>query len=286
MKLRFARPLFILSFAIILLGSCNKNSLTPQSQLPLFTLASGQHYYGCIPSPPEALAAMPQFMSLSSIAPLPTSIMLNHPPIGDQGSQGSCVGWAAVTTRSVAYNNTANQLAWNTGSDIFSAAYVYDQIKVGDCGSGSYETSALSLLKSQGVCVYNLMPYTDQSCSAMPDASQKSNAANYKIQTAYNIPSYDINAIKYALSLKKPVMIAIMVDNLFESGGNANHIWTPNTGSSIGGHAITIIGYDDSKQAFYVQNQWGANWGDHGFIWIAYNMFNLTNKVVEAHTID
>lgn len=41
----------------------------------------------------------------------------------------------------------------------------------------------------------------------------------------------------------------------------------------IGGHAIIIVGWDDSMGgdgAFLIQNSWGEKWGDHGFGWIDY----------------
>ena len=38
-----------------------------------------------------------------------------------------------------------------------------------------------------------------------------------------------------------------------------------------GAHAIEIIGYDDTQQAFIVKNSWGAGWGEAGFFLIAYS---------------
>jgi hypothetical protein len=44
----------------------------------------------------------------------------------------------------------------------------------------------------------------------------------------------------------------------------------PPSQEKFGGlHAITIIGYDDSKRAFRMVNSWGPNWGDNGFIWLS-----------------
>jgi hypothetical protein len=39
-----------------------------------------------------------------------------------------------------------------------------------------------------------------------------------------------------------------------------------------GGHAICIVGYDDTKfgGAFEIVNSWGESWGKDGFIWIKY----------------
>jgi hypothetical protein len=47
-------------------------------------------------------------------------------------------------------------------------------------------------------------------------------------------------------------------------------------------HAITLIGWDDSKQAWLIKNSWGTGWGstceygtERGYMWIGYD----SNKV-------
>lgn len=42
---------------------------------------------------------------------------------------------------------------------------------------------------------------------------------------------------------------------------------------NIGGHAVLLIGWDDSKQAYLVKNSWGASSGPQGdgTFWIAYD---------------
>ena len=37
------------------------------------------------------------------------------------------------------------------------------------------------------------------------------------------------------------------------------------------GHAMVIIGYDDTKQSWLVLNSWGPNWRDNGAFWLEYN---------------
>ena len=40
-------------------------------------------------------------------------------------------------------------------------------------------------------------------------------------------------------------------------------------------HGVTLVGWDDSKQAWRIKNSWGPGWGESGYMWIAYN----TNKI-------
>jgi len=40
-------------------------------------------------------------------------------------------------------------------------------------------------------------------------------------------------------------------------------------------HAITIVGWDDNKQAYLVKNSWGPGWGDKGYVWVEYGSNNI-----------
>lgn len=51
------------------------------------------------------------------------------------------------------------------------------------------------------------------------------------------------------------------------AGGVYKHV----TGGALGGHAVSIVGYDDSKQAWLIRNSWGEEWGEKGFAWVAYD---------------
>lgn len=39
---------------------------------------------------------------------------------------------------------------------------------------------------------------------------------------------------------------------------------------TIGGHAVTAVGYDDSAQRFIVRNSWGTGWGIGGYFMMSY----------------
>ena len=32
-----------------------------------------------------------------------------------------------------------------------------------------------------------------------------------------------------------------------------------------------IVGWDDTLKAWHIQNSWGPEWGEQGFMWIAYD---------------
>lgn len=41
----------------------------------------------------------------------------------------------------------------------------------------------------------------------------------------------------------------------------------------LGGHAVLLVGYDDSKEWFIVRNSWGEGWGDHGYCYMPYRIW-------------
>jgi C1A family cysteine protease len=50
----------------------------------------------------------------------------------------------------------------------------------------------------------------------------------------------------------------------------------------LGGHAVCVIGYDDSKSAFLVRNSWGSRWGWNGNFWLPYAYATNTNLAFDA----
>jgi hypothetical protein len=93
-----------------------------------------------------------------------------------------------------------------------------------------------------------------------------------------------IQAVKKALSEKKPVIIGMNTPLSFNT---AKSPWQPweSPATSWGGHALCVVGYDDTQYggAFEIQNSWGEDWGNGGYIWIRYDSF--TKFVKEAYEL-
>lgn len=229
------------------------------------------HQLGCLLLPTE------QYMSInlkdapaSLLKAAPAVLNLNTPPVGDQGSEGSCVAWGTTYAgRSISWQ-ALNPATWSVSVNIFSPEYTYNQIKNGDCSAGSYITKGLDLLVSQGAVPWSIMPYSDvNGCSFMPTADQMAIAANYKV-ASYSRVSITSAAIKAALVSGKPVIVGGPVNKAFMYLTGAT-VLTTFSGKNLGGHCYCVVGYDDNKQAFKVQNSWNTTWGSNGFGYIGYN---------------
>ncbi len=209
-----------------------------------------------------------------SPVPVPSSYQLTTPTPANQAGEGSCVAFAiAYGARSIEQYYRTNATSYEFNSNIFSPEYVYNQTKLSDCGSGTAFTLALNLLKNQGVCTWQAMPYSGTNgCSLQPDGVQTANAAQYKIASYASILNSDEVAIKTMISTKHPVIVNITADNSF-IGAGPGFIWKSYSGSGSLPHAVLICGYDDAKHAYKVMSSWGTLWGDGGFSWIDYDFF-------------
>jgi len=205
---------------------------------------------------------------------LPTSVDLSKdfPRPGDQGQQGSCVGW------SVAYALKSYQERVEIGWSLepqehrFSPAYIYNQINGGMDG-GSLISDAMDLVVNQGVASLARMPYTDQNFTTQPSNAARQEAAQFKGKSWKT--ANGTMEIKDALANRLPVVVGVTVFEQLQSLQGPNSVY--NTFSNFkGGHAVTLVGYDDNRfgGAFLIINSWSQNWGDQGYFWLPYAAAN------------
>jgi C1A family cysteine protease len=251
---------------MVALVSCSKDTNSSYETLPTPTYMA--HSLGCNLLPASEYAKIPQ-AKVPEVDIKATVLDLNVPPVGDQGGEGSCVAWGTTYAgRSTDWQST-HTAAWSQAVNIFSPEYVYNQIKAKkSCGSGSYVTTGLNLLKSQGVCTWSSMPYTDVDCSLLPTTAQKTEAANYKI-AGYSTVAITPAAFKSFLATGKPIIVAGSVNSDFVNLASGA-VLTTMKGRVLGGHCYCVVGYDDNKQAFKFMNSWGTSWATAGFGYISY----------------
>lgn len=241
---------------------------------------------GYIPSPKEVQDTIPLKRDFNSFEDLPSSIDLSSqmPPVGNQGRQNSCVAWATgYAIKSYLLKNKGQSteydppFAGGKGNFVFSPAFIYNQQNGGE-DKGLYYYKTMEFLKSNGVAPWSSMPYTDKDYLAQPTQESKQEALKYKIKSFSRLNFKNPDEIKRVLAGKNVVMVGMIIDDAFYKLKGAT-VYDANSGQSYGGHAMTIVGYDDNKKsksgkkgAFKLQNSWGTNWGDNGFGWVSYSM--------------
>lgn len=223
------------------------------------------YYYGDLLGAPGEQPTLPAAVDLSRDFPLP----------GDQGQQGSCVGWA--TAYALKTYQERIEIGWSLEplQHRFSPAYVYNQINGGK-DEGSRITDALDLIVQQGVATLATAPYSDQDFRTQPSNTARQEAAQFKGK-AWKTANGTLE-IKNALANRLPVVGGIVVFDALMNLRGANSVYNTFSGEYQGGHAITFVGYDDGRYggAFKIINSWSQSWGDEGFFWMPYDAANRT----------
>jgi C1A family cysteine protease/predicted secreted protein len=191
-------------------------------------------------------------------------------PVRDQGQCGSCWAFGTVgplesailiqdgVSRDLAeqYLVSCNTDGW--GCDGGWWAHDYHEWKLGADGTGP------------GAVYEADFPYTatDAPCNG-PYTHHETIADWVFIGSESGVPSTD--AIKQAIYDHGPVSAALCVNSTFQAytGG----VFNPLGWCLTINHAITLVGWDDSLGAWRLRNSWGDDWGEDGYMWIAYGKY-------------
>lgn len=275
-------------------GGCGGGGVVPSSEQNEKTFSTG----GVLK--PEEYAKSDIFNFLyedNRTNPLPEMVSLLQycPDRKNQGAQGSCVAWSnAYSARTILY---ARQTGKDPNSIAFSPSYLYNNIKLDDDCQGSYINRAVEWMSQKGAVPFADFTYDDRTCSQAIPAGLNDKAQNFKIKGAQRLGENpdagltlkDILQIKQSLNAGSPVAIGMMVGGSFMQDMMGKKVWHPNSSdysqSGFGGHAMTVIGYDDNLEggALQIMNSWGPEWGDNGVAWVKYKDFIEFTKEAYAY---
>ena len=84
----------------------------------------------------------------------------------------------------------------------------------------------------------------------------------------------NLDQLKANLINGYPVAFGFVVYESFESEEVAKTGFVPMPQPNekvLGGHAVAMVGFDDTKKLFIVRNSWGNTWGDKGYFYMPYD---------------
>ncbi len=271
MKIR----LLIAAIAIVLCGTCRreysgKGDIADTAKLPADYSFSTGYCAGVgldIPYPANTDSAVTLTTGM-----LPVSVLLDMPPAGNQGTQGSCSAWATIYAAGSYTYHLQTGAAYDS-SVLLSPSYSYNQIARGNCTCTSI-TDNLNILKYQGASSLSEMAYSDAECARQPDSAQAAKAVAFKISKWATVKASDTALIKRLLFEKHVLVISVQVSAAFKQL-SAPFIWNETQPATGGPHAIAVTGYDENMHAFRIMNSWSGGWADNGFAWMDYDFFTV-----------
>jgi len=196
--------------------------------------------------------------------------------INDQGSTGSCVGWAAA-------DSVLRWMFVKSGrvksSDLLSSRFIWMAAKETDEfitqpttfieEDGTSLKAALDVARKYGTVLDKVLPFKTGKLYPNPAKTFYAMAAQLKISSYFNLGN-NLGNWRNWLATQGPILTRLDVDatwdNATQNKGNLD-IYQPLT--IRGGHAVALVGY--TSTAFIVRNSWGKKWGDKGFAYASWS---------------
>ena len=221
---------------------------------------------------------------------LPTKFSLGGyvSKVEQQGSFNSCLGHAistAVETFSKTRNWAPNMYMELSRMHCWNEARKLSGTWPDNKGAGM--RSGWKAAKDEGITLEKLFPYTKNNMTVEDIGIAAKIFRHWYPRWNYfyiTNPSHEDKeaAIKNALYNRQTIIaFGIGITPSF-SNPNKENVYKPIEGETIrGGHALIITGWDDTKEAFEIQNSWGTSWGDEGRIlvnkeWILKEAFSIS----------
>lgn len=224
-------------------------------------------------------------MSLRDAGALPDRFTLEDflPPIGNQGKTGSCVGWSTAYycySMAVAKERRLTSDQRQDSRFLFSPGWIWDQYNGGDPEKGMQIFQAFEVLEKMGCAPLAEYPWKDTAQTWKPTEAAKKKAEFYKARRTLVMfrgaragdPADPEKMRHWLYEAKLPIVIGIPIYEDFPRGSVPDsYVYSrgPSESPLQGYHAICILGYDKSKQAFMMVNSWGEAWGSRGKMWLS-----------------
>jgi hypothetical protein len=249
-------------------------------------LAQQRYATGALPTPDDVKATLPVAPVYRDFLPQAVDLSRYMPAVGDQLNQGSCVGWATAYAARAYYAYQVEHRDITDKANIPSPAWVFNIIHLGnDCMQGSYVPDAMEVLR-RGARSLADYPYDDTKC-AMPLPPQRTSATDFRIDSyemVWDQQNPDLDRVKGALAKGHPVVVTAALDAGFFNLAGPQSVWRSDADKkNEGGHAFTLVGYDDATRTFKFINSWNTGWGDKGYARMTYDTFAA--RVWEGHVM-
>jgi C1A family cysteine protease len=197
-------------------------------------------------------------------------------PIRDQGNEESCSGFATAAFRETSYVAKTGVLL----PYYLSPAYLYGWTRIDDGtfpkDSGASLASEFAVLQQRGVCPESYLPYNTDPAEG-PNPVADTAAQPFRIAQAVQVNWQVPQIVKSVLATRQTVAIGFSVYQSFENPDKQGVVPMPKKGTEklLGGHGFLVCGYDDANSYWIIRNQWGEDWGDHGYCYMPYGYESL-----------
>jgi len=188
--------------------------------------------------------------------------------IGDQGSTGSCVGWATADSVLRWHFTEKGRLPKKASLSprfIWMAAKETDEFRSEPTtfieADGTSLKAALDISRRFGVVAETVLPFSGGLFQGETE-DFFAIAAQLKIASYHNVGLDPLEWRRW-LAKRGPILTRLDCDDTWMNAVNGQ-LKTYHPDTRQGGHAVAIVGYR-ADGSFIVRNSWATIWGDAGY---------------------
>lgn len=264
----------------------------PNAADPEFYGYIGEGYELEWPDPEENASDWGQ-ASLPSSYDMRTKAYGSKIAIKNQSETGLCWAFAATTAAEINYYHKygANAAA-KTFSPLQIGYFTYNHVSdplgltTGDRNIPASGKDYKSVGGGNAIVMHTLsggvgfvpeskMPFSNRNQSSY-NSNLAYNSNDMIVKNVYQLNYKDRNAVKQAV-----VNYGSVVSNIYMGNPYTNYVTNGvyKYSHKDSNHLVTIIGWNDSKGAWLVQNSWGSSWDGDGCFWVSYNDPSMTSMM-------
>lgn len=250
-------------------------------------LSAAHRSYGWIGDSGQKPVRMMALRDWPVQTPAASSDLSRHAlPAFDQGRIGSCVGHGTTLAWDMQHHRaTGKHLPLSRLMAYYNAREVEGYAHA---DTGCQIVDAVNCLVKYGSCDERWWPYIESKFAVKPPPCRYREALDHRVIRSYKVDNTDGKSIRLALTNGWPVVFGSLVYDGIQHLTRTNDVLPmPRKGERYtGAHCMTIIGHDDARRLYRVQNSWGRTWGDNGRCWIPYDYIHRGDITEDCWVIE
>jgi hypothetical protein len=198
--------------------------------------------------------------------------------VGNQGTTGSCVGWALADSvlryhfvkagKLRKHERISVRFVWMAAKEM-DQEVAYPTTFLDDAGTSA--KSALRVVRKIGALKTSVLPFKGSGLVSLKEAHFLKVAGRLKVKAYFNLcrtQSGKLDRFKVWLAHHGPILTRLKVDPAWNNIKSDGQLRTYDKKRANGGHAVSIVGYTPTY--FIIRNSWGPRWGHKGFAYASY----------------
>jgi hypothetical protein len=214
-------------------------------------------------------------------------------PIRNQRQCGSCAAFGITAMLEMRVKQDLNEP--NLDIDLSDSQCL--TCAGGDCVDGITLPQGIAVMTQEGLVTEECGPYAESGnqvilteCDGICDGGDRGRVFLDGVQLLdfTEVPDLpdQIAMMKKALS-SSPLLVRIAVwSDIFAYGGGVYRPASEDPDGIVGYHALLLVGWDDTQQAWLARNSWGPSWGNSGYLWLGYGASDSNRQVFTATEAD